>query len=84
MGVLPLEFVNGQNWQSLNLKGTETYEITGIEKITKPKTELTVRVKDAGREESFDVVARLDNEIETEYYRAGGILQYVFSKLPNT
>ncbi len=83
MGVLPLEFVNGQNWQSLNLKGTETYEIMGIEKITKPKTTLPVRVKDIGRDETFNAVARLDNEIEIEYYRAGGILQYVFSKLPN-
>ena len=84
MGVLPLEFSNGQNWQNLNLKGTETYEITGIEKLTKPKTKLTVRVTDTGRDETFDTVARLDNEIEIEYYRAGGILQYVFNKLPNS
>jgi aconitate hydratase len=84
MGLLPLEFSNGQNWQNLNLKGTETYEITGIEKITKPKTKLTVRVKDTGRDETFETLARLDNEIEIEYYRAGGILSYVFSKLPNS
>jgi aconitate hydratase len=84
MGVLPLEFSNGQNWQQLNLKGTETYEILGIEEITHPKTRLSVQVKDTGRDDRFDTVARLDNEIEIEYYRAGGILPYVFSKLPTS
>jgi len=84
MGVLPLEFSNGQNWQSLNLKGTEIYEIAGIEQISKPKPRLTVHVKDTDKIQTFEAVARLDNEIEIAYYRAGGILRYVFDKISDS
>ena len=81
MGVLPLEFTDGKSAGSLGLDGTETYDIAGIEKVGKIKDKLTVHAHAASREITFEVVARLDNEMEIEYYRSGGILPYVFNKL---
>jgi len=78
MGVLPMVFKNGENWQSLGLTGHETFDIIGLDDNIQPKQELTVRAtaKD-GKVTTFTVTARLDTPIDVEYYRNGGILQTV-------
>jgi len=82
MGVLPLQFKEGQSWKSLGLTGFETYDIEGISEGLKPKKELTVTArKKNGDVIRFNVIARLDTEIEIEYYRHGGIMQYVLRKM---
>src|SRR4029079_17034586 len=82
MGVLPLEFTNGETRQSLGLTGFETYDIEGLDAGLKPKTKLTVRAKAAdGAEKKFTVVARIDTPEEMRYYTNGGILPYVLRQL---
>jgi len=81
MGVLPLQFREGESWKSLGLTGKETFDILGIENIS-PRKELTVRATGPnGKVTEFKVIARLDTEIEVEYYRHGGILPYVMRKI---
>ena len=78
MGVLPLEFVEGQNADTLGLDGTEAFTITGIEEGLTPGKSLQVSaVKSDGSTIDFEVKARLDSAIEIEYYLNGGILHYV-------
>ncbi|AXB58008.1 aconitate hydratase AcnA [Flavobacterium fluviale] len=78
MGVLPLQYKEGENALSLGLDGKETFSITGIAQDIKPLKELQVTaVKENGDHLSFTVIARLDSKIEIEYYRNDGILQYV-------
>jgi aconitate hydratase len=82
MGVLPLEFVNGETRQSLGLTAFETFDIDGLDGALKPKAKLTVRAKGAdGVEKKFDVVARIDTPEEMRYYTNGGILPYVLRQL---
>ena len=81
MGVLPLQFINGQTRETLGLTGRETFDITGIENVT-PGKELQVRAtKENGEQIDFRVVVRIDSPIEVDYYRHGGILQYVLRNL---
>jgi aconitate hydratase len=78
MGVLPLEYKKGQTTKSLGLTGKEVFNITGLESGLKPLQEVTVTAKNEdGKTIEFNVVARMDSAIEVEYYRHGGILQYV-------
>jgi len=78
MGVLPLQYKNGENALSLGLTGKEIFSISGIAQDIKPLKELKVTAqKENGEVISFDVIARLDSKIEIEYYRNDGILQYV-------
>jgi len=80
MGVLPLQFPEGQNADSLGLTGTETFTIEGIAALNEGRTPRTVRVStDTGV--SFDAVVRIDTPGEADYYRHGGILQYVLRKM---
>jgi aconitate hydratase len=80
MGVLPLQFPAGQNAASLGLTGTETFTVTGIDAINAGSTPATVRVSaDSGV--SFDAVVRIDTPGEADYYRHGGILQYVLRRM---
>jgi aconitate hydratase len=82
MGVLPLQFEEGQSWKSLGLTGFEEYDIEGIAEELKPKKKLTVTArKSNGETIRFNVIARLDTEIEVEYYKNGGIMQYVLRKM---
>jgi aconitate hydratase len=82
MGILPLQFVDGQGWRSLGLTGRETYTIEGIGEGLKPKKILRIRARrDDGTEVVFNALARLDTEVEVEYYENGGILQMVLRKL---
>jgi len=78
MGVLPLQYKNGENAASLGLTGKEIFSITGIAQDIKPLKELQVTAqKENGEVLNFNVIARLDSKIEIEYYRNDGILQYV-------
>jgi aconitate hydratase len=79
MGVLPLQFPEGQSAGSLGLTGTETFEITGVEKLNEGSTPATVTVKADGVE--FEAVVRIDTPGEADYYRNGGIMQYVLRNL---
>ena len=89
MGVLPLQFPAGQNAESLGLDGTEVFSITGVEELNKGVTPKTVRVSAAPSSHSaagkpvveFDAVVRIDTPGEADYYRNGGILQYVLRSL---
>src|ERR1700678_1927607 len=77
MGVLPLQFLDGQNRESLGLTGFEIYSIEGIPAAVASQTKARVR---AG-EKTFEVVVRIDTPQEAEYYRNGGILPYVVRQL---
>jgi aconitate hydratase len=81
MGVLPLMFKDGQSWQSLGLDGAETFTITGIASLTPRKTLQVRAVTEDGREIAFEVIARVDTDIEVDYYLHGGILPYVLRKI---
>ena len=82
MGVLPLEFTNGDTRQSLGLTGFETFEIVGMDAGMKPKSTLTVRSTGRdGATKAFKVLARIDTPEEMNYYRHGGILPYVLRQL---
>ena len=78
MGVAPLIFTDGQNAESLGLDGTETYSISGLAENLTPHKMLDVKaVHASGKETNFKAEARFDSAIEIEYYKNGGILQYV-------
>jgi aconitate hydratase len=74
MGILPLQFKKGDNADSLGLTGKESYDILGIENM-EPNGEFFVKATDEkGDEVQFQVISRLDSNVEMEYYRNGGIL----------
>ena len=79
MGVLPLQFPDGETAESLGLTGEETFDITGVEALNAGSTPRTVQVK-AGDVE-FDARVRIDTPGEADYYRHGGIMQYVLRSL---
>jgi len=82
MGILPLQFEEGQNWKTLGLTGREVFHIEGIEEGLYPRKKLRVRaVREDGSEIIFNVIARLDTNIEIEYYKHGGILKYVIRNI---
>ncbi|ADX67099.1 aconitate hydratase AcnA [Weeksella virosa] len=78
MGVAPLVFEAGQNAETLGLDGSETFSITGLAEDLKPHKVLVVKaIHPSGKETDFKVIARLDSDIEIEYFKNEGILQYV-------
>jgi len=82
MGVLPLQFEDGTNRESLNLDGTELFDITGLEQDLTPQMKVTLTIRRAdGSEQSVPLLARLDTVDEVEYYKSGGILQYVLRSM---
>jgi len=84
MGVIPLQFPEGESASSLKLDGTETFDIAGIEALNSGKTPKTVHVtatKEDGSKVEFDAVVRIDTPGEADYYRNGGILQYVLRNM---
>ncbi|MDK2972576.1 MAG: aconitate hydratase [Candidatus Sumerlaeota bacterium] len=82
MGVLPLQFVNGENPKSLGLNGREQFTIKGIATGLKPGMELKVAAKtESGESKSFTVLVRIDTPNEVDYYKHGGILQFVLRQL---
>ena len=84
MGVLPLQFLPGQNADSLGLTGSEAFSITGLDVLnhgTTPKS-VTVRAVDsAGGERTFEARVRIDTPTEAEYYRHGGVIPFVLRQL---
>jgi aconitate hydratase len=83
MGVLPLQFKDGQSAQSLGLTGKETFEIAGLNRGA-AKSVKVVATADGGKTTEFDVRLRIDTPKELEYYQHGGILQYVLRQLAST
>jgi aconitate hydratase len=89
MGVVPLQFPQGESWESLGLDGTESISISGIEQLNQGTTPKTVHVVAEPTEDSpagqqrveFDAVVRIDTPGEADYYRNGGILQFVLRSL---
>ncbi len=82
MGILPLQFRDGDSAESLGLTGKERFDVDGIAGDLKPGQALTVRaIADDGAEQTFEVRCRIDTPVEVEYYRHGGILQYVLRQL---
>jgi len=82
MGVLPCQFIDGANAQTLGLTGTEQFDILGIEKGIKPRQEVTLVIHRAGgKAEQVPLRLRIDTPIEVDYYRHGGILPYVLRQL---
>ena len=84
MGVIPLQFPAGESADSLGLDGTEVFDITGITQLNEgvtPKTLAVKATKEDGSVVEFDAVVRIDTPGEADYYRNGGILQYVLRSL---
>ncbi|UNK44633.1 aconitate hydratase [Arthrobacter sulfonylureivorans] len=84
MGVLPLQFPTGESAASLGLSGTETFSISGVTALnegTTPKTLKVTATAEDGSTKSFDAVVRIDTPGEADYYRNGGILQYVLRQI---
>ena len=82
MGVLPLQYLPAESRASLGLTGRETYSISGIAAGLEPGKRLTVTATDeSGKTTSFEVTARIDTPVELDYYRHGGILQFVLRQL---
>src|SRR5262249_30492903 len=84
MGVLPCQFKDGTNVQSLHLAGTETFDLTGFESGIEPRQELTLTIhRSNGESKKAPVTLRIDTPIEVDYYLHGGILPYVLRQLIN-
>ena len=81
MGVAPLQFPEGESWESLGLDGTETFDIEGLSTLNDgeeiPSTVKVTATKESGEAVEFDAVVRIDTPGEADYYRHDGILQYV-------
>jgi aconitate hydratase len=82
MGVLPCQFKEGTNADTLGLDGTQTFDLLGLENGVRPLQDLTLVIKRAsGKSEEVPVILRIDTPIEVDYYRHGGILPYVLRQL---
>jgi aconitate hydratase len=82
MGVLPCQFKPGDSAQSLELDGTETFDLLGLESGISPRQDLTLVIHRAnGETQEVSVILRIDTSIEVEYYQHGGILPYVLRQL---
>ncbi|OFN35417.1 aconitate hydratase [Corynebacterium sp. HMSC035E02] len=84
MGVIPLQFPEGESHESLGLDGTETFDIEGIEALNEggiPKSVHVTATKESGETVEFDAKVRIDTPGEADYYRHGGILQFVLRQM---
>jgi aconitate hydratase len=82
MGVLPLEFLPGENPKTLGLSGLEIFDVEGLAQHFEPRKKMKVRARDAaGKEKHFTAIARVDTPFEVAYYENGGILQYVLRQM---
>ena len=82
MGVLPLQFAEGTNAQTLKLDGSETFSITGLSEAIEPGQMVTLEITRQDRKsEKVPVKLRIDTPIEVDYYRHGGILPFVLREL---
>lgn len=81
MGILPLEFVEDENEQTLGITGEELFSITEVGNTIKPRQQMTLEIHHNGKAKKAKVIARLDTPLEVEYYRHGGILPFVLRQL---
>ncbi|MDQ0063167.1 aconitate hydratase AcnA [Paenibacillus harenae] len=82
MGVLPLQFQEGQSWKTLGITGRETFDITGLSNDVQPGDTVTVTAtREDGTTFEFPVIVRLDSLVDVDYYRNGGILQTVLRQM---
>jgi len=81
MGILPLQFLAGQNVEGLGLTGFETYDIPGISGGLKPGQRLSIVVNDGSKSRTIEAICRIDTPYELQYYQHGGILQFVLRQL---
>ena len=82
MGILPLQFINGVNRKNIDLKGSELITVTKLEKGIKPSDEVELEIKyNNGEIKKVNVLSRIDTKNELEYYKNGGILQYVLRNM---
>ncbi len=82
MGVLPLQFTEGNSWKSLGITGRETFDIVGLSDDIQPgQTVKVVATREDGSTFEFDAIVRLDSLVDIDYYRNGGILQTVLRQL---
>ena len=82
MGVLPCQFQEGDNAQTLGLDGTESFDLTGIDCDVRPRQQATLVIRRAnGETAEAKLLVRIDTPIEAEYYRHGGILPYMLRQL---
>jgi len=82
MGVMPLQYLPGENAKSLGLTGYETFDITGLSDTMQPRQDIHVRAtRDDGSVVEFTVMSRIDTPVEVAYYRNGGILPFVLRQL---
>lgn len=78
MGVLPLQFINGESAEFLRITGNENFDIMGISNHLSPNKKLSISAsRPDGSILTFDVMARLESDIEVEYYENGGILNMI-------
>jgi aconitate hydratase len=80
MGVLPLQFREGQSYESLGISGNEKFSILGLGDLKPGQILKVIAEKEDGAKIEFEALSRLDTEIEVEYYKSGGILPYVLKK----
>ena len=81
MGVLPLQFSEGDSVESLGLKGDELFTIDGLSNDLKPRQKVQVKALSSAGQKKFQAVVRIDTQVEVDYYRHGGILQMVLRQL---
>ena len=82
MGILPLQFKDGENRKSLNLVGSELISVVDIEKGINPSDEVVVEIKYiSGEIKKVKTLSRIDTKNELQYYKNGGILQYVLRNM---
>jgi len=84
MGVLPLQFLEGESKESLNLAGDELFTIEGLDNDLQPRQRVAVRVLSKDGEQRFQAAVRIDTQVEIDYYRHGGILQMVLRHLASS
>jgi len=83
MGVLPLEFLPGEDAETLNISGGEMFNILGLHDDIKPGDSVRIQVYDGDKKSEFDALIRIDTDQEVEYYRNGGILPTVLRQMMN-
>jgi aconitate hydratase len=82
MGVLPLQFKEGDSWKSLGITGHESFDIIGLNNEIKPGQTVTVKAtRPDGSTFEFETILRLDSVVDIDYYRNGGILQTVLREM---
>ncbi|MBA3239364.1 MAG: aconitate hydratase [Parachlamydiaceae bacterium] len=81
MGVLPLQFLEGESAATLGITGNETFSLSGLEGIFVPHQEITLEISDGKETRKVKVLSRLDTPSEVQYYRHGGILPFIYRKI---